>query len=147
MTQLVEIGPDRLAEAWPLVRGAIGQIAESSRGKIEAQDLLQLIAGGGVCLFVVIDDNADLLATVLTEFAQYPRKKVCRIIGVIGHDRRRWVHHLSELEDWARRHGCAAMQNIGREGWLRELKAQGYKATHLLFEKELGDARETLSAA
>lgn len=145
MTRLVEVEPERVLEAWPLVREAFANIAESSRGKLTAEDLLRLCVADFVTLFVVIDDKSDLQATVLTEFAQYPRKKVCRIIGCVGQDRKRWVHHLSEIESWARNHGCAAMQNIGREGWLRDLKAAGYRCTHYLFEKELGDAQEAFT--
>jgi hypothetical protein len=145
MTRLVEVEPERAVEAWPLVRESFSNIAESSRGKLTADELLRLCAGGGVTLFIIVDDDASLLATVLTEFAQYPRKKVCRVIGCVGQDRDRWVHHLSEIESWARGHGCGSMQNIGRKGWLRDLKAAGYRCTHYLFEKELGDAQEAFT--
>lgn len=135
MTQIVEIGPEKIGPIWPHVRAHVESIAQSSLGKLTADDIAQLCMSGGVTMFVIIDGDKRLLATVLAEFAQYPRKKVCRIIGCVGNDKAKWLHHLTEIEDWARVHGCGAMQNIARKGWARDLK--DYKWSHILLERDL----------
>jgi hypothetical protein len=137
VTQLVEITQDKIALTWPFILEHIRDVAASSRGKLTADDLFHLCSAGYVTPFVVLDDGGNLLATALVEFAQYPRKKVCRIIGCVGSDRAKWLHHLSGIHAWARAHGCQAMQVIARKGWARELTA--YRMTHVLLELDLNE--------
>lgn len=135
MTQLIEISPEHLLPIWPYVLPHINEIASSSRGKLTAGDIGNALMAGGFCMFVVTDENRSIQATVLTEFAYYPRKKICRIVGCVGRDMAAWVHHLDDIHEWARGHGCDAMQNIARKGYAKVLK--DYKFTHILLEYDL----------
>jgi hypothetical protein len=62
--------------------------------------------------------------------------KVCIITVCGGRDMTRWLPLLGQIEDYARREGCARMRIYGRKGWLRVLN--GYEQKHVIMDKKLG---------
>jgi hypothetical protein len=56
-------------------------------------------------------------------------------IGLDADELMEGVH--SEIEDWARRTGCYAMEIVGREGWQKKLP--GYARKAVVLEKLLQD--------
>lgn len=135
MTILVPIEPARVGEAWPLVRKHLADMAQRSRGKVLAEDIAQLSFEGRMHQWIVLDDDRNLLATGVTEIADYPRKRVAKIIGLVGEHSERWIHHLADIEAWARAQGCASIMNIARKGWAR--KVPQYDLTHVVLERDL----------
>lgn len=135
MTLLVPVEPQRVGEAWPLVRKHLAEMAERSRGKILAEDIAQLSYEGRMQLWIVVDDSQSLLATGVTEMTEYPRAKVAKIVGMVGEHADRWVHHMADFENWARAQGCSSIMNIARKGWARKLP--DYDLTHVVLERKL----------
>ncbi len=76
-------------------------------------------------------------SVIVTEIEQTPRMKILRF----------WLGggNLEEIErmyplisEWGRNLGCTRAIIVGRKGWERTfLKADGWRATHTVFEKEL----------
>lgn len=135
MTQLLQVAPDKIGAVWPHVQKHLESMAERSRGKVTAEDIAALCASGHMTLWVVLDDDGTHLATAATELFDYPRKRVCRITGLVGEHFDKWLHHIEDIENWARSQGCMAMQNLARKGWAR--KVPDYVLTHVLLERDL----------
>jgi hypothetical protein len=65
---------------------------------------------------------------------------VAEVIWATGSGREHWFPLLGQIEQYHREHdGCAAVRAIARLGWSRALKANGYRTTHVVMEKELAD--------
>jgi hypothetical protein len=61
------------------------------------------------------------------------------LIWTTGLNRARWLPLLADLETYHRdRLGCAGMTAVCRPGWRRDLRARGYRVTHLVMDKEFG---------
>ena len=59
------------------------------------------------------------------------------IVWTTGMGRRRWLPLLADLEAYHREHlGCAGMIAVARPGWSKELRARGYRLTHVMMEKD-----------
>ena len=71
----------------------------------------------------------------MTSIEIRPAAKVLFIFAVAGALPKVWAGILGVLERWAAEMGCAAVETIGRRGWLR--KAHGYRPKMILFRKEL----------
>jgi hypothetical protein len=71
----------------------------------------------------------------MTEIVRYPRSTRCVLFLCAGDGLDRWLHHLGEIEAWARAQGCDAMEVAGRKGWARVLK--GYELVNVMLRKEL----------
>src|SRR5262245_38613617 len=61
--------------------------------------------------------------------------KVCIITVCGGSDMKRWLPLIGQIENYAKREGCARVRIYGRKGWLRVL--DGYKPEHIIMDKEL----------
>tara|TARA_R110000824_G_scaffold231040_1_gene418821 strand:- start:475 stop:825 length:351 start_codon:yes stop_codon:yes gene_type:complete len=79
--------------------------------------------------------DAEILGVCVTYIMESERKKVCRLWLCTGHDRRRWVHHVKTIEEWAASIGCHAMDAVVRPGWEKVLR--DYRKTHVILEREL----------
>lgn len=137
--RLVEDSPEKLPELidtiWPFVSGLATTIAETSRGRVNAEDVRALVMSGAMQLWLVLNDQGAAVALVVTEIKSYPQSKVCIVQGLAGHDRGQWMHHLEGIEAWAKALGCVRIEVRGRKGMAKILP--DYKLTSVYLEKEL----------
>ena len=116
---------DELANRWHEVAPLLER-ATSRTGCYEPIDVLQLAMAGrfGVWLCEI---GGELVAAVVTEVAQYPRRRACEIVFCGGTRMREWVETVVETIDrHARDCGCSHVAILGRSGWVR---AGGYTPT------------------
>lgn len=73
---------------------------------------------------------------IVTEILAYPRAKTVHIF-LAGGDLGELLGALPQIEDWGRRHGCAAISLCGRKGWLRVMGARGWRQSRVTMEKGL----------
>jgi hypothetical protein len=141
LTSLVGIPPEAIDQVWPLIAARIEEACLTSRGKETAFDVRREVRYGERQIWVVWDgEGKDVLAVVVTQLINHPRKRTCRILICVGEERERWQHHISIIENWAKENGCRGMELFARPGWSRVLKHYGYDTTHHLVEKDLQDA-------
>lgn len=135
MTTIAAVPPDAVGQVWPFVAGLASTIAETSAGRVNAEHIKAHIEAGAMQLWIVLDENGAALAAVITEVVVYPLSKVCVVRGLAGHDRARWLHHLADIEAWARKIECTRIEVRGRKGMAKVLPE--YKLTAVFLEKEL----------
>jgi hypothetical protein len=138
MTMLSTVPREALGSVWPFVAGFATTIAETSRGRVNADHIREHVEKGSMQLWVVLGEAGEALALVVTEIITYPLAKVCVVRGLAGHERERWIHHLADIEAWAKDLGCGRMEVRGRKGMARVLR--DYRLTSVYLEKELTDA-------
>tara|TARA_R110002012_G_C11522128_1_gene599564 strand:+ start:416 stop:823 length:408 start_codon:yes stop_codon:yes gene_type:complete len=119
--------------AWPAVREIISDALERS-GRHTPEEILSDLRSGEAQLWLAWADDA-ILGVCVTYIMESERKKVCRLWLCTGHDRKRWVHHVKTIEEWAQSVGCHAMDAVVRPGWEKVLR--DYKKTHVILEREL----------
>lgn len=134
--QLHAVPPEQLPAVWPHVASSVENIAARSNGRMLASDIREMIERGERILWVAVDhENGNFLGLCMTEIQQYPRRKACRLVACVGHDRAKWTHLLGGVEGWAKSIGCDVMEGITRRGWARDLA--DYKMSHIFLEKEI----------
>lgn len=134
---LLIVGPNDLPRIWPVVTDWIESVAESSRGKLTTEDLAYLIVAEKMQLWVV-REQGELRGVVITELVEFPKQRVARIVGCVGEGLHSWYHLIDDIERWAARHNCGAMQHIARKGYTKLLEPLGYTCTHVVLEKHIG---------
>lgn len=132
-TQPLFVNPS-LVPAWAeRVRPHLGKIAEGSRGRYLAADILTALAAGRMQLWVALE-GAELLCVMLTEVRDYPRARAMRLIGLVGHRPSVWAHLLTAIETAARvNFGCTIMEAMHPPKYRSILP--GYVCSHQLSEK------------
>lgn len=129
------VEPMQLA-AWAVrVRPHLEKMAEGSRGRYDATDILTAVAAGRMQLWLALH-GAELLCVMVTQIENYPRCRAIRLIGLVGSRPRVWRGLLAGVE-------AAAKTNFGcqiAEAWhIPRFKAilPGYETTHWFSEKAL----------
>ncbi|MDE2100412.1 MAG: hypothetical protein KGL39_24380 [Patescibacteria group bacterium] len=140
MSRLFQIPPEMLDLALAHVGPMIDSAAEYSVGKYKGADVVDAIRKEKMQLWVVIDDKKKIQAIAITELALFPQAKVCRFLCATGENAPEWIHLIKEIEDWAVNEGCTQFQAECRPGWERLLKSYDYQKTHVILNKEIGDA-------
>ena len=70
-------------------------------------------------------------SAIITEIVDYPQKAMCRI-WLAGGDLDELMDAEKYIAYWAKTHGCAGMEIVGRRGWSRQLKDYRQSAVVLM---------------
>lgn len=114
----------------------ISDALEHSFGERVLSDVFDDLALGHKQLWVN-DCNGEFTTTVVTQIITYPKKKTLEICYLGGLDTLNQLSEIKIIEEWARIEGCKDIQVIGRKGWLRALKDEGYQERYTTIGKEL----------
>jgi hypothetical protein len=132
---IVYVEPDMLARWAERVCPHLDKMAASSGGRYLRTDLLVELASGRMQLWLAIDGPA-LLCVLVTEIKQFPRCREMWLIGLVGHQPRRWAHLLPAVEAVAKRDfRCDKLASLHMPRFAALLP--GYMVTHWLSEKPL----------
>jgi hypothetical protein len=109
-----------------------------SRDEMSVEDIYKRLSEARMQLWLVFDDNREIISVLTTEIIEYPRKTTCRIVTLGGQDLDLWVEQLLEtLEEWALENGCVAMETVCRKGFIKKLERFGYENAYTVLVKEL----------
>ena len=114
-------------EVEPLIKKALDD-------RYTTDDILQGLIKNSFQLFISWNNKVE--SAVVTEVAQYPRKKILRYFLAGGNNLNNWLEPIQEtIEKFAKHNNCNSIEVAGRKGWARKLK--GYEQKIYLFSKEL----------
>ena len=125
---------DKVASIWEEVYPLLEKAQVYAAGELDTQDFFEMVENGDMQLWIAEDDGG-IFAMMLTEFVQYPRKKVMRIVSIGGSEMHRWMKYFPALEAAALSVGCTGFEVFGRKGWLRVLK--DWKCSYYVLTKDI----------
>ena len=130
------IGLEAIEGAWPAVKHFVERAIAEGTGGITPDDVLEQLRSGGMQLWALItaDGEPEVVAVLVTEVIDYPRKRVLDLALMAGDRMELWIDSLPVLEKWAVANGVDQVQVHGRKGWER---VTGYPARAVLLVKEL----------
>jgi hypothetical protein len=100
-----------------------------------ARDVLDGIIRNKFQLFISWE-NDKVESAVVTEVADYPRKRILRYVLAGGDNLDNWLEPIqNKIEEFAINNYCQAIEVAGRKGWLRKLK--GFEQKIYIMSKEL----------
>ena len=104
-------------EAYPLIEKAL----RYAEGELIPEDIKKHLDAGNLRLWVALQDK-NVIASMVTEIIQYPRKKIVRVITLAGKNMDLWYDFLPMVEGYAIRHGCSSLEAWTRRGMTRKLR-------------------------
>ena len=100
-----------------------------------ARDVLDGIIRNKFQLFISWE-NDKVESAVVTEVADYPRKRILRYVLAGGDNLDNWLEPIqNKIEEFATNNYCQAIEVAGRKGWLRKLK--GFEQKIYIMSKQL----------
>ena len=122
---------DRL---WPTIEHMLTRVADE---KVTVSDIYQFVMDGTWMLWVCqIPDTKEITSVLVTEFIHYPQVTNLRVVFLSGDDED-WAYGIKVFEDFARINDCSEVEILGRKGWERVLRDQGFKLNHITLSKRI----------
>ena len=110
------IPSERLNEVWEDCEPYIAMGNGKSRDEMSVEDIYKRLSEARMQLWLVFNEDKDIISVLTTEIIDYPRKTVCRIVTLGGKDLDIWVEDwLETIEAWALEKGCVAMETVCRK--------------------------------
>tara|TARA_R110000737_G_scaffold162072_2_gene189945 strand:- start:540 stop:977 length:438 start_codon:yes stop_codon:yes gene_type:complete len=134
MANLFQVSLGEIDEVWPHVEPLIADALERS-SQHTSKDIYNDLQTGNCHLWVADHVRDGILGVMVTYLVTTELARICRIFLCVGEQRRRWIHHLGGVEDWARENGCKSVIAVVRPGW--EKVMTDYRKTHVTLEKTL----------
>ena len=123
----------------PCVDKYLDKVLPYTGGRYDKQDIINGVERKEFDLWIPINtENNTVDGVVVTQFTVYPRKKVFTILLCCGDNLNQWYDPAFEmLYSFANVHQCDLAEVIGRKGWVRRLKDDGFKQSMWIVEREL----------
>ena len=104
-------------------------------------DIEEMISEEKQQLWLVVNDDEKIIAAIVTQVWDAPKKKVCDIVACGGDTSNALDDYMydsmKEIEDFARLNHCDSVRVEGRKGWSKFLKPYGFREKSIVIEKEL----------
>ena len=132
------IPSERINEVWEDCEPYIAMGNGKSRDEMSVEDIYKRLSEARMQLWLVFNEDKDIISVLTTEIIDYPRKTVCRIVTLGGKDLDIWVEDwLETIEAWALENDCVAMETVCRKGFIKKLEKFGYENAYTVLVKEL----------
>lgn len=135
------VPPDRVHECWHNVAGFMERAAEYTFGRFYADDIYDLVTQrDDHHLWVAFDEAGHFYGAVVTNFVEYPNRRVLGMQFCGGDELHLWKEPMLELlKRWARDTQCDAIESTGRKGWAKIFANDGYKVQWVTYELPVGE--------
>jgi hypothetical protein len=133
---LVPLPPQHVEDTRPIWTPFVKSIADRSRN--DPAEMERMLQAAEVQAFFVWDNERHRAqAFIGVQYVMRGSDRLGQMIWVMGEDRKAWTHLFVELETYLEtQQGCVGMKAISRPGWTKTLKANGYRLTHQVMEKD-----------
>lgn len=101
-------------------------------------DLFEACLKGEQVLWVVADEDKEILTGFVTQLLVYPQYRALAVQFLGGKRMKEWLDPAIEtINRYAGDLGCETIEGYGREAWIRWLRPRGFRKAYAVFEKEV----------
>lgn len=124
--KVIAVLKEDLPTVWPQIIGYMRDAVSYTSGKYAVDDVLDLLHAGSRVLWIAYDDSG-IKGAVVSCINQYPRKRYLCLEFCGGDEGYTWKSDmLRTLQRWAKDTECDGIEGLGRIGWERIFKLDGY---------------------
>ena len=129
---------EAVGHVWKDVDRVLKKAVATVDNKAEMIDILDGIYDGTYVLWVVIDEQDDVIAAFTTRLIVYPQRKALALDWVGGTRMKEWEDQLIDtMRRYANELDCSHLEGYGRKGWGRVLKKYGFYPEYIAYRMEL----------
>jgi hypothetical protein len=126
--------PEDIENVWSYIEDYMRGAAKYTHGRFEVEDIKNDLTKNRIQqLWIAYDDK--VYGAVITEIMEYPRMRVLVMHFTGGVELPKWKADMLELlQRFARDNGCKTIESIGRAGWKKVFKNDGFKSNTMFYE-------------
>ncbi len=133
--RLIDVPPEHFPYIWdvaaPMIEAVVSEHADYS-----ADEIVQKLKVGSAQLWMIYFDGSPV-GVVVTQLRPYIGGLFCEVALLHCVHNDGWRVLAAELEQWAKQQGCNKMKHECRPGFSKPLKADGYRLTQVVLEKDI----------
>jgi hypothetical protein len=142
--EILPVASAHVRRVWPLVDKYVAEALVFTRGAFVPSDICDACEREGMQLWIATRGD-EVLAALVTEITDYPRKRIVGVPFIGGKEMRSWFRKaLHTIEAWSKEMGCVGMQGGARRGWGKLAKME---EVGVLLWKSYDDIGAPLDAA
>jgi hypothetical protein len=132
------VQPVNVRQQWRKVRKFLLPAIERAGGRWNEAFVLASLVLNEQSLWVVVDDEGLLVGAVTTEVIEYPMKRVFALHFTGGKDWEDWnPEAFIVFNKFAKDAGCDMIEIMGRAGFWKRFKMDGFERSSVFYEKRL----------
>jgi hypothetical protein len=134
------LDPTQMAPHWPNILACIEKYCDRFGEEETPEHVIGEVAKGNRRMWLVLDEEDKVVLVPITSIETLDATGLKQLLlAECGGTRlKEAMPLLGQIEDWARQeHGAERARFIARKGWTDYLTPLGYKATAIVFDKEL----------
>ena len=137
------VEPEVVADNWLMFKEEIQKAMDYSAGESTVFDIFRNIMNEQAHVWVVVDEEGEIVNVTVTEFIVYTRYKTLHIITTTGKGWKYYKEAHHALEDFAREYECKSITFWGRQMWEEKLKklkgkhGEEYETSYLVMQMPL----------
>ena len=128
------VNSEDIGLVWDEVAPLIEKALLHAEGELIPEDIKKHLDEGDLRLWVALEGQ-EILASMVTEIIEYPRKRIVRVITLAGKNMDMWYDFLPMIEGYAVKNGCSSLEAWTRKGMTRKLK--DWKHSYDIITKDL----------
>ncbi len=123
---------------WKDVEEVLKKSVSTVKDKANMIDVLKGVFDDVYVLWVVMDEEDNIIAAFTTRLLVYPQRKGLALDWVGGTRMKEWEDQLiNTMRRYANELGCSHLEGYGRKGWGRALKKYGFYPEYIAYRMEL----------
>jgi hypothetical protein len=127
---------------WKDVDRVLNKSVATVKDKSDMIDVLDGVFDGTYALWVVLDEDDNIVAAFTTRLIVYPSRRALALDWVGGTRMKEWADQMIDtMRQYAREVGCEHLEGYGRKGWGRFLEKYGFYPEYIAYRMELSDGQ------
>ena len=129
---------EAVKHVWKNVEEILKKSVSTVKDKANMIDVLKGVFDDVYVLWVVMDEEDNIIAAFTTRLLVYPQRKGLALDWVGGTRMKEWEDQLiNTMRKYANELGCSHLEGYGRKGWGRALKKYGFYPEYIAYRMEL----------
>jgi hypothetical protein len=139
MIEVSMVPPAYVDTCWDKVEPFAEKAAEYTYGRYTTNNIYERAKDESYQMWVAYEDDI-FKGVVITEVVTYPQRKLLSMHFCGGIQLKEWKSPMLKLlQLFARDMGCDGIESVGRPGWEKVFREDGYKALWVTYELPLGE--------
>ena len=125
---------------WPRVKEYFAMAAEYTYGRFTANDIRSRLKNSPTQQLWIAHEGEEVYGFVITQPLDYPQLRALVMHFTAGKELDKWKEPmLAQMKEYAVNNGCDLIESLGREGWAKVFKDDGYKKLYTWYQLPVGD--------
>lgn len=143
MLRISSVPQDAVRLVWKDVDRVLNKSVATVKDKSDMIDILDGVFDGTYALWVVLDEDDNIVAAFTTRLIVYPSRRALALDWVGGTRMKEWADQMIDtMRQYANEVGCEHLEGYGRKGWGRFLEKYGFYPEYIAYRMELSDKQD-----